>query len=126
MPNPPRPTLAAPVLDCPDPQRLADFYRRLLGWEVTQDEADWVKLEPPGGGTGLSFQTEPLYTRPAWPAEPGTQQMMAHLDFRVDDLEEAGAHAESLGAVLAEFQPQAGVRVYLDPDGHPFCFFIEE
>jgi hypothetical protein len=32
--------------------------------------------------------------------------------------------AESLGARVAEHQPQAGrVTVMLDPAGHPFCLF---
>ena len=50
--------------------------------------------------------------------------MMLHLDIEVEDLEAAGAYATGLGAALAEFQPQEDVRVYLDPAGHPFCFWI--
>ena len=49
--------------------------------------------------------------------------MMLHLDIGVDDLDAAGAHAVAAGAVLAEYQPQEHVRVYLDPAGHPFCLF---
>ena len=52
--------------------------------------------------------------------------MMMHLDIRVDDLDEAGAHAVSVGAVLADFQPQDEVRVYVDPAGHPFCLWTEK
>jgi hypothetical protein len=52
--------------------------------------------------------------------------MMMHLDIEVDDLESAGARAASAGAELAEFQPQDGVRVYLDPAGHPFCLWTRE
>jgi hypothetical protein len=44
-----------------------------------------------------------------------------HPDIEVDKLEAARAHALAAGAVLAEFQPQDDVRVYLDPGGHPFC-----
>ncbi|WP_424530413.1 VOC family protein [Sphaerisporangium viridialbum] len=119
-------TLSGVVLDSPDAQELAAFYRRLLGWQVQSDEPDWVKLRAPDGGPGLSFQTETAYARPAWPAGPGDQQMMVHLDILVDDLDVAGAHAVASGAVLAEFQPQDDVRVYLDPAGHPFCLFISE
>ncbi|GGU01336.1 VOC family protein [Actinomadura citrea] len=119
-------TLSAPVLDAPDPHALADFYRRLLDWTVVQDEPDWVKLRPPGGGTGLSFQTEPLYRPPTWPAAEGAQLQMAHLDFEVDDLDAAAKHAEAVGAVLADFQPEDDVRVFLDPVGHPFCLFLAE
>jgi catechol 2,3-dioxygenase-like lactoylglutathione lyase family enzyme len=117
-------TLTATVLDAPDARELADFYRRLLGWTVVADEPDWVKLNPPGGGAGLSFQTEKAYVRPTWPAGPGDQQMMLHLDIEVDDLDAASAHAVAQGATVAEYQPQDDVRVHRDPAGHPFCLWI--
>jgi catechol 2,3-dioxygenase-like lactoylglutathione lyase family enzyme len=117
-------TLAGIVLDAPDARELAAFYRRLLGWTGAQDEPGWVKLAAPDGGPALSFQTESAYVSPVWPAKPGDPQMSVHLDIRVEDLAEAGAHAEKAGATLADFQPQDDVRVYLDPDGHPFCLFL--
>jgi catechol 2,3-dioxygenase-like lactoylglutathione lyase family enzyme len=120
----PRMTLTGTVLDAPDARALAAFYRRLLGWAVVREEPDWVKLSAPGGGAGLSFQTEAAYVEPTWPAGPGDQQMMMHLDIEVDDLDAAGAHAVAAGATLAECQPQDDVRVYLDPAGHPFCLWI--
>ena len=119
----PRMTLTATVLGAPDARELAAFYHRLLGWPVGQDEPGWVTLRPPGGGAGLSFQTEVDHVRPTWPAGPGDQQMMAHLDIEVNDLDAAGVHAVAAGAVLAQFQPQENVRVYLDPAGHPFCLW---
>ena len=61
--------------------------------------------------------------RPAWPATPGRQQMMVHLDVAADDLDAAVTWALEGGATLAEHQPQDDVRVLLDPDGHPFCLF---
>jgi catechol 2,3-dioxygenase-like lactoylglutathione lyase family enzyme len=117
-------TLSGVVLDAPDAHELAAFYQRLLGWPVTQDEPGWMKLSSPDGGAGLSFQTEPVYRRPTWPSDPTAQQMMTHLDIKVDDLELAGRHALAAGAVLADYQPQPDVRVYLDPAGHPFCLFL--
>src|SRR3954469_17033678 len=101
MTSGPRLTLTGIGLDSPDARALAEFYRQLLGWTVTQDSPGWVKLSPPGGGAGLSFQTEDAYVRPTWPTVPGAQQMMTHLDIEVDDLDAAGAHARALGAVLA-------------------------
>ncbi|QQQ79840.1 VOC family protein [Saccharothrix sp. 6-C] len=118
-------TLTATVLDAPDAQSLARFYRDLLGWPLRDDEPGWATLRPTDGGAGLSFQTEPDYRRPTWPASGDDQRMMAHLDIKVDDLEAAGARAVAAGATLADFQPQDGVRVYLDPAGHPFCLFLE-
>ena len=116
-------TLSGVVLDSPDARALAGFYNRLLGWPIEEDGTDWVKLRSPQGGAGLSFQTETEYVRPIWPAGPGDQQMSVHLDIAVDDLGAAGAHAVAAGAVLADYQPQDHVQVYLDPAGHPFCLF---
>ena len=116
----PKMTLCGIVLDSPDVRELAAFYRQLLGWATEQDYPDWVKLSPPDGGTGLSFQTDAAYIRPNWPAGPDDQQMMLHLDTGTDDLDAAEAHVVAPGAVLADFQPQA----YLDPGGHPFCLFL--
>ncbi|UBU14161.1 VOC family protein [Nonomuraea gerenzanensis] len=116
--------LSATVLETPDANALAAFYRALLGWEVADEEPGWVVLRPPGGGAGLSFSTDPQYVRPTWPARPGAQQMMAHLDIEVDDLAGSSARAVELGATVAEHQPQQDVLVHFDPDGHPFCLFL--
>lgn len=121
--TPPAIRVSATVLGTPDPRSLATFYERLLGWTTVADEAAWVMLRPPDGGSGLSFQLEDRYEAPVWPPEAGRQQMMAHLDIGVEDLDAAVAWAGELGAKLAAHQPQAEVRVLLDPDGHPFCLF---
>jgi predicted enzyme related to lactoylglutathione lyase len=113
--------LAGVVLDAPDPTGLAEFYSRLLGWTIGDDEPDWVTVQGPHGGTKLSFQREPAYRPPTWPTDTEHQQMMLHLDFDVDDLAAAHAHAVSLGATPATWQPQESVRVYTDPVGHVFC-----
>lgn len=84
-------TLCGVVLDSPDARDLAAFYRRLLGWEVAEDEPDWVRLPSPAGGAGLSFQTESRYVRPVWPAGPGDPQMSVHLDIVVEDLAAAAS-----------------------------------
>ena len=125
MSQAPRLTLSATTIGAPDVRILRDFYRRLLGWEVVADEPHWVTLRPPGGGPGLSFQTEDGYVAPTWPPTAG-QQMMMHLDLAVDDLAAAGRHAQACGATLAAHQPQQHVRVYLDPVGHPFCLFLPD
>lgn len=117
-------TLSGVVLDCPDPQELAGFYERLLGWPRVQDEEDWVKIVPRSGGTGVSFQAEPHFTAPVWPAATGAQQMQLHLDFEVADLAAAVAHALDCGARLAPYQAQGDCQVLLDPVGHPFCVFL--
>src|SRR5687768_14632609 len=115
--------LASTVLGTPDPRGLASFYQELLGWDRPDDRDEWVVLKPPGGSCGLSFQLEDAHVPPTWPAGPGDQQMQAHLDVAVTELEAGVRRAEALGATLAPYQPQDDVRVMLDPAGHPFCLF---
>lgn len=114
------------VLDCPDASELARFYQALLGWRLFTDTPEWATLAPDeSSGYNLAFQREPNYVRPVWPSEPGRPLMMLHLDLQVADLDAAVEHAIGLGAQLAEHQPQRDVRVLYDPDGHPFCLYVD-
>jgi catechol 2,3-dioxygenase-like lactoylglutathione lyase family enzyme len=124
--------VVGPVLDAPDAVGLARFYERLLGWTMVAVEGPrpgyppedgWAKLRSPAADQKIEFQWERHYVAPTWPAAAGEQQMMMHLDIEVDNLEAGVAWALEAGAVLAEHQPQEGVRVMLDPAGHPFCLF---
>jgi catechol 2,3-dioxygenase-like lactoylglutathione lyase family enzyme len=118
-------TLGAFVLGTPDPPALADFYRELLGMIEVSREPDWVRLRSPEAERpGLSFQLEGDHVPPVWPQRPGAQQMQAHLDVLVDDLDGEVARAVALGATVEEHQPSEGVRVMRDPHGHPFCLFL--
>lgn len=118
--------LTTVTLGASDPERLARFYAKLLGWELGPvDDQTWIPLRNPEGGIGLAFQVEPSRTPPVWPQRDDVQQMQAHLEIRVDDLQHGLAHALHCGATMASFQPQPDVRVCLDPAGHPFCLWTE-
>ena len=125
-PQPPRPSLRLQTvnIDCGDAGAMAAFYGRLLGWEITHRDDDFILMRDPGGGTGLSFQERKDYRPPTWPEKPGAQDKMIHLDIKVDDLEAAVAHALASGARLADYQGREDLRVMLDPAGHPFCLFL--
>jgi hypothetical protein len=114
--------LRAVVLDTPEPRKLADFYRALVGGEITYDDGEWVKLRD-GGTVVLSFQLATDYQPPVWPSAERGQQF--HIDVTVDegDIDRAEAEVLALGATKHEVQPPEGEdwRVYLDPTGHPFC-----
>ena len=92
----PRMNFVGPVLDAGDPVGLARFYERLLGWTMVEIEGPrpgyppedgWAKLRSPDGDMKIEFQWERHDEAPSWPAEPGRQQMMVHLDVQVDDLD---------------------------------------
>src|SRR3954453_10049069 len=114
-----RAQLEKPVVDCPDPRRLASFYARLLGMRVLEDAPDWVVIGRSPGMRELAFQRAEEGVPPEWPNGARSQQM--HLDIRVDDVDAAEAHALSLGARRVTGAPENGFRVFLDPVGHPFC-----
>jgi catechol 2,3-dioxygenase-like lactoylglutathione lyase family enzyme len=113
---------AAPA---PRARELARFYERLLGWPIVDEgpEGGWAQLSPPEGDAGptINIESDRAYERPVWPSKAGEQHATMHLDIGVDDLDEAVAWTLQAGATLAQDQPQEGVRVMLDPDGHPFC-----
>lgn len=115
------------TLDAPDARELARFYARLLDWQLFENGGDDGAAVAPSATAGynLGFQNEKHYERPVWPAEPGRPQMSMHLEIQVDDLDEAVAHAVSVGAEVAAHQPQTTVRVLLDPVGHPFCLYLD-
>jgi catechol 2,3-dioxygenase-like lactoylglutathione lyase family enzyme len=113
------------VLDAPDAPALAHFYSDLLGWEIAKESPQWCTMAPSTGVAYLAVQAARDYVRPTWPSADQQQQMMLHLDFQVSDLGAAVAHAVSLGAEEAEYQPQQHVRVMLDPAGHPFCLYVD-
>lgn len=111
--------LAAIIIDCADPRPVAHFYVTATGGEVVRDAPDgvWIKL----GGNNVIFRRVDDYRPPTWPAND--EQMQAHLDFYVDDLESARRQLERLGAQTSEHQPhgQSDLIVMLDPAGRPFC-----
>ena len=111
------------VLDCPDPRALAEFYRELLGGEITDEADDWVNLDD-GASVFLAFQRVEDHLPPTWPEGAVPQQL--HLDLTVDDIEAAEAQVLAAGATKHAVQPgdddpEDDFRVYLDPAGHPFC-----
>ncbi|GAA4985601.1 VOC family protein [Kitasatospora paranensis] len=112
--------LTAITLDCAEPEALAAFYRQATGFEPHPDsDGDFAGLTREDG-LFLGFQRVDGYRAPRWPDRTAPQQM--HLDFAVDDLDEAEALLMELGAIRPEHQPGGDRwRVLSDPAGHPFC-----
>lgn len=111
--------LFAVTLDCPDPAKLAAFYREFLGGELFSTNDDFVALTIEGN-VRLDFQRVPNHAPPRWP-DPNAPRRL-HLDVAADDLDQTERHLLGLGAVLADIQPGGErFRVFLDPAGHPFC-----
>ena len=112
--------LTAITLDCPDPVALAAFYQRATGLELHPRSGDDFAGLTREDGLFIGFQRADGYRAPSWPDQSVPQQL--HLDFAVDDLDEAEVLLLGLGAAKLEFQPGGDRwRVFTDPAGHPFC-----
>lgn len=113
------------TLDCKNPHELAKFYAELLHWEIPYHDGEYACIGAPGTGQGaypgITFQGNPDYIPPVWPDRAGEQQQMAHLDFAVNNVEEAVRYAIQCGARIADEQFSDGWTVMIDPAGHPFC-----
>lgn len=112
------------AFDCRNADKLADFYVQLLGWKKEVSNEAFAGIRSPNGIL-LVFQNVDNYVPPVWPWEDGKQQQMAHIDFKVDNLKEAEAHAVKCGAQKADIQYYDTSTVMIDPAGHPFCLSTE-
>lgn len=113
------------VMDCADAGIMAEFYSKLLCWELTQPRANGWAVITSSTGSVIAFQEVNGYEPPVWPWEKGKQGQMLHLDLLVEDLEEGVAFAVECGAKEATQQFFTTSRTMLDPAGHPFCIYTE-
>ena len=111
------------AVDCTHPASLARFYAELTGGEIgeledSEDKVEWVDLFH-NGVRMMAFQKVANYIPPTWPEGPVPQQL--HFDFHVKDLDVGESKILAIGATKHAVQPGTNFRVYLDPEGHPFC-----
>ncbi|CAL9601048.1 hypothetical protein SUDANB58_05440 [Streptomyces sp. enrichment culture] len=108
------------VLDCAEPEKLAEFYKVLLGAQETEATANRVEIKG-ADGFRMAFRRDMNATPPSWPRPENSLQ--AHLDFVVEDLDEAERGVVGLGGRPLEAKDAAGPyeeRGFADPAGHSF------
>jgi catechol 2,3-dioxygenase-like lactoylglutathione lyase family enzyme len=114
-------------IDSKNPAKLREFYYSLTGWQKVDKYGNTPALIVKEGLTVLFVECDVPHEPPVWPEEIGAQQKQIHLDFAVDNLQQSVSEAINLGAKLAESQFGGEHWVtLLDPDGHPFCFGVDE
>ncbi len=109
--------IEALTIDSPEPDRLARFYERLLGWSRTYDEDGEIVIEDADG------TSTPILFLEVDDAKAGKNRL--HLDLRPDDQEAAVTRALDLGASHTDIgqheDPDVTWVVLADPDGNEFC-----
>lgn len=108
------------VIDCVDPERLAQFWSAVLGYvELDRDEYG-IEIGPPGGFDGLR---PTIILSPS--SDPRNGKLRLHIDVNPVDRDQ-DAELErllSLGARPADVG-QTGAEswhVLADPEGNEFC-----
>lgn len=105
------------VLDCAEPERLARFWRELVGGEIDERtrSTDWVALRDVPSIGHLGFQQVP---------EQKAVKNRVHIDLETEDigrsiLDAVALGAESVGVVIDEGTNL--LQVMRDPEGNEFC-----
>lgn len=110
--------ITAWAIDCRDGKRLAEFWTTVLGWVVTDDDADGsVSIKPSADATwGIDFLVVP--------DGPKRTKNRIHLDVNPTDRDQ---HDElqrllDLGARPVDIgQGDVSWHVLADPEGNEFC-----
>ncbi|MEU4526526.1 VOC family protein [Amycolatopsis sp. NPDC024027] len=109
------------VLDCHDPDRLAEFWCAVLGYEVIGHEPDGLALGP----AGARFGEGPVTLILARTENPRRGKLPLHLDVSPAgvDQETELARLTALGARPADVGQtgQESWVVLQDPEGNEFC-----
>ncbi|MFI0350412.1 VOC family protein [Actinomadura sp. 9N407] len=108
------------VLDCREPERLAEFWCEVLGYVVLEREDGDIEIGPPEGFGGL--QPTLVLSRTD---EPKNGKLRLHFDVNGTDRDQA-AELERLlaaGAQVADVgqSGQESWHVLADPEGNEFC-----
>ncbi|MEV7097380.1 VOC family protein [Amycolatopsis sp. NPDC051045] len=114
------------VLDCHDPDRLAEFWCAVLGYEVIGHEPDGLALGPAGARFGQGPPTLIL----ARTDDPRRGKLPLHLDVSPagGDQQTELARLTALGARPADVG-QTGEESWVvlqDPEGNEFCLLRED
>ncbi|MEV6441463.1 VOC family protein [Amycolatopsis sp. NPDC051716] len=109
------------VLDCHDPDRLAEFWCAVLGYEVTGHEPDGLALGP----AGARFGEGPLTLILARTDNPRRGKLPLHLDVSPAGVDQQAEleRLTALGARPADVGQtgQESWVVLQDPEGNEFC-----
>lgn len=112
--------IAELVIDCVDPERLAQFWSEVLGYvELARDEYG-IEIGPPGGFGG---HQPTIILSPS--SDPRRGKLRLHIDVNPVDRDQDAELARllALGARPADVGQTGGEswHVLADPEGNEFC-----
>jgi predicted enzyme related to lactoylglutathione lyase len=106
------------VLDCQEPDRMADFWVAALGYRRFGSAGNYRSIVPPEGEHGPKLIMQAV-------DEPKSAKNRMHLDLRVPDIEAEAVRLAGLGATRVSRAPveehTSRWIVMADPEGNEFC-----
>lgn len=112
------------VLDSSEPEKLAEFYSRLLDAEV-RVETDLTHLSVIGpSGPQLVIRRNESMVAPVWPQHGAAQEVRLRLIVSVDEVDAVEREVIGLGGHpldLVDSEGARDTRTFVDPSGHPFA-----
>jgi uncharacterized glyoxalase superfamily protein PhnB len=116
-------------VDVPDLAAAIDFYRQAFGFRLGRRLFDGTVAEMLAGSSPIYLLAKAAGSA-ATTAAPLSRDYRRHwtplhLDFEVEDVEEAVRRARAAGAVLesdVQAHPWGEMATMSDPFGHGFCF----
>ncbi|WP_052863232.1 VOC family protein [Streptomyces niger] len=114
---------AVVVLDCAEPEPVAEFYAKLIGAELPSEMG--VELIEITGrhGTRIAFRRDHGAAPPSWPRPDDSQQAHLHLLVPRDRMDDVERQVIDYGGRPMETPRKEGMeelRFFSDPAGHPF------
>lgn len=104
------------VLDCADPELLAKFWSKALGYEIAGFAEQWGMLKGPRDGDVFLLQKVP---------EPKSGKNRMHIDVTTPDIEAKAKELEGVGASRLTPEPLSQFNstwiTMADPEGNEFC-----
>ena len=104
------------IVDCIDPERLAEFWSALLERPIKGRKGPYVWLTRSAGAMGLGFQQV---------EEPKRYKNRVHIDISGPDVAEIETEIEALGGRRLGGYDEGGFLVMADPEGNEFCVVPE-
>ncbi|MFI8992815.1 VOC family protein [Streptomyces sp. NPDC053542] len=111
------------VLDCAEPEPVAEFYAKLLGAQLPAEMGVEIIEISGGQGTRMAFRRDHGAAPPSWPRPEDSQQSHLHLLVPKDRMDDVERQVIDFGGQPMEAERRESgeeVRLYSDPAGHPF------
>ena len=108
------------AVNCDGSHALGVFWSEVLGWPLVWDQDEETAIQPPSGGSKITWSGPPLM--------PRLGRDRFHLELAVPSADDIGPEVRRLVGLGATEQPgqdrSDGARVLTDPDGNEFRLLV--